>query len=97
MAVEGAAFAAGVNTTFSYALSASGGTGSYTWTQLGSWPSGVSLNSSGVISGSLATAGTYTVAARVTDSGGNSANANVTITITAPEEEAPSGGGTGAP
>lgn len=79
-----AAITAQVNRAFSYALTASGGSGAYTWQPLGQLPPGLTLSSAGVIAGEPTTVGTYTVAVRVSDGGGRSAMGNVSITITAP-------------
>ena len=57
-----------VNTPYSYPLSAYGGSGSYTWSiWSGSLPAGLSLSSSGVISGTPTTAQYTLVYIRVTD------------------------------
>ena len=70
---------------FSFALSASGGVGPYTWGDVGGMPPGLSLGSNGVIQGTLTSAGTYGVAVRVTDSRGAFVLGNVTITVADPE------------
>ena len=65
-------------------LAASGGTGApYTWSiVIGALPSGLSLSSAGVISGTLsATATTQSFTVQVQDSGGNLADKAFTITI----------------
>ncbi len=68
---------------YSYVLEVDGGVAPYTWSALGSLPSGLSLSSSGLISGTPAagTAGTAGIAVRVTDSVGVSKTANLTLTI----------------
>ncbi|HKS99453.1 MAG TPA: putative Ig domain-containing protein [Rugosimonospora sp.] len=71
-----------VGTATSLTLSASGGTGSYTWTASG-LPTGLSLASStGVISGTPTTAGTYSVTATATDSASATGSATFTWTVT---------------
>ncbi len=75
-----------VGTATSLTLTASGGTGSYTWTATG-LPPGLSIGSTtGTISGTPTTAGTYTVTATAT-SGGSSGSTTFTWTIN------PTGGG----
>jgi hypothetical protein len=79
-----------VGTATSLTLHASGGTGTYTWSATG-LPAGLSINSStGVISGTPTTAGTYTVTATAT-SGSQSGSTTFTWTIN------PVGGGCGSP
>ncbi|MFT3779535.1 MAG: Ig domain-containing protein [Ottowia sp.] len=71
----------------SCALTATGGTGSYTWSAVGGLPDGVSLSSSGVVNISAsAAAGASTVAARVTDSAGSYTIISVAITVTDPAD-----------
>lgn len=68
---------------YSYAFSAVGGVAPYTWTALGGLPDGLSLSSSGILSGtpSVKLPGTFNIAVRVTDSRGVSATANFAIAI----------------
>ena len=67
---------------YAYALQAEGGVPPYTWTALGGLPSGLTLNPSGVISGTpKAPAGDYTVAVQVTDATGKPVTANLTLTL----------------
>jgi len=58
-----------VNTAYSQTLTSTGGTGTVTWSlDSGSLPPGLSLNSSGTISGTPTTAGTYTFMVEAEDS-----------------------------
>jgi Putative Ig domain len=57
-----------VSTPYSHQMSAYGGSGSYTWSiWSGSLPAGLTLSSSGLISGTPTTAGYELVYIRVTD------------------------------
>jgi protocatechuate 3,4-dioxygenase beta subunit len=74
-----------VGSVYSKSLTASGGTSAYTWTTVsGTWPSGLSLSSAGVVSGtpSAATSGTTgsAVVVKATDAN-NCVSANTTINI----------------
>jgi hypothetical protein len=67
-------------------LTAAGGTAPYTWALASgsTLPSGLSLSSSGVITGTLAstvTTGSYSFTAKVTDSTSSSANAALTLVV----------------
>lgn len=55
--------------SFSASLVASGGTSPYTWAASGLLPPGISLSSSGVLSGTPTAAGSYTFTATATDAG----------------------------
>lgn len=70
---------------YSYVLSVTGGVAPYTWQALGRMPSGLTLSSSGLISGtpSMDPPGTVSVAIRVTDSAGTSQTANISIAVAA--------------
>ncbi len=70
---------------YSYALSAKGGVGPYTWSALGGLPDGLGLSASGVLSGTpfMKVPGTVQVAVRVTDSRGVSATANFPLVVAA--------------
>jgi hypothetical protein len=79
-----ASFDATNGTPFAAALEvSSGGTPPYTWSIIsGSLPTGLSLSSSGIISGTpLTTPGTYVVRVRVTDTYGYYTEGAVTITV----------------
>ena len=74
--------------TYSATLVASGGTGTYTWTWAAaagsSLPPGLTLGSStGMITGTPTTAGTYSVVITVTDSASHTANVTLSLTINA--------------
>ena len=75
-----------VGTAAKLQLSASGGSGSYTWTASG-LPAGLSISASGLISGTPSTAGTYSVTATAKDSAGATGSTTFSWTV------APSGGG----
>jgi Putative Ig domain len=79
-----------VGTSVSLTVTASGGTGSYTWSATG-LPPGLSINSgTGVISGTPTTAGSYSVTVTAT-SGTQSGSASFTWTVN------PVGGGCSSP
>jgi hypothetical protein len=69
-----------VGVTYSGSLSATGGTKPYRFTATG-LPDGLTLGSDGSVSGAPLTAGTFTVAATVTDAASGAARATYTITI----------------
>ena len=73
----------------SFTLSATGGTPPYTWSGTG-LPPGVSVSSSGTVSGTPTTAGTYNVTVTATAASGGSGSATFTFTVTG-------GGGRAAP
>jgi hypothetical protein len=75
-----------VGTATSLQLSATGGTSPYTWSATG-LPAGLSISSSGLISGTPSTAGTSSVTATVTDAAGKTGSATFSWTIN------PQGGG----
>jgi uncharacterized repeat protein (TIGR03803 family) len=57
-----------INTAYTETLTASGGTPPYIWSALGSLPSGLSLSSSGAISGTFTSAGSTTFQVALADS-----------------------------
>ena len=73
-----------VGTPYTYTITASGGTGPYTFTvSSGSLPSGLSLNSStGVISGTPTMAGSFPFVIQVEDAVSATATCSISITIT---------------
>jgi len=66
------------NEFFTTTLSAKGGTPPYTWTAT-SLPSGLSISSAGVITGTVTSANTYMGTVKVTDSNGSSQSENITL------------------
>ena len=69
---------------YSQTLTASGGTGPYAWSIVGTGaPSGFSINANGVLSGTPSTLGTFTFIVQATDQDNNIAQQSVTITILA--------------
>ncbi|OXM59749.1 Ig domain-containing protein, partial [Amycolatopsis vastitatis] len=75
-----------VGTAASLQLSATGGSGGYTWTASG-LPAGLSISTSGLISGTPTTAGTSSVTATAKDSSGATGSTTFSWTIN------PTGGG----
>ena len=79
-----------VQVSYSAPLQASGGTPPYTWAVLsGQLPNGLSLSSSGTISGTPTLAGSFTVSMGVNDSAGQSASSAFSINIAVPPPSAP--------
>ena len=73
-----------IGTSYSQILTASGGKTPYTWSRSsGTLPTGLSLNSSGVISGTLSATGTFNFTVKVTDSAAASDTKSLTITVSA--------------
>jgi hypothetical protein len=68
---------------YSASLSAVGGTGPYSFSGTGI-PAGLSLSSAGALTGTVTTAGGFTIGVRVSDSGGLSVSGNVSVNFTAP-------------
>jgi len=75
-----------VGVAYSSALVASGGVAPYTFSiAIGALPPGLSLNSStGAVSGTPTTAGTYNFTAQVVDSQGNTATSSCSIVVSSP-------------
>jgi len=84
-----------VGSSYSQSLTSSGGTAPYSWALFsGSLPAGLSLSSSGVISGTPSNASTKTFTVRVNDSSSQYSSTTLSITIIAdsavPSEPTPS-------
>lgn len=76
------------DSSMSITLSASGGTTPYAWAIIGgSLPSGITLSSSGVLSGSSTETGIHSLIMQVTDATGGSATQSYTLVIEAPPSE----------
>ncbi len=77
--------AGAVQVAYSDALSASGGTPPYSWSVVGgTFPPGLSLSSSGAISGTPSQAGTFVFTAQVKDSAGQTASSSFSANIAPP-------------
>jgi len=86
---------AAVNQTYSEAFSAIGGTAPYTWSVTsGNLPTGLSLASSGAISGTPTTSGSYSFAVTATDSSSPAQTATASASITVATALPPPGPGT---
>lgn len=72
------------NTAFSQQLSASGGTGPYTYSATGSLPSGISLTSGGLLSGTPTASGTFSIGIVATDANSNTGSTTYSLVIAAP-------------
>jgi hypothetical protein len=69
---------------YSQSLTASGGAPPYSWQVVsGSWPAGLVFSTSGAISGTPTTAGSYAFSARVSDSAGETATQSFGLTVAA--------------
>jgi dienelactone hydrolase len=69
-------------TALTSTLSASGGTGPYSWSVIsGTLSAGVTLNSDGTLTGTPSNTGTFTITAQATDANGNSDTQTFTITV----------------
>ena len=81
----GSLTAATVGVHYQQQFSASGGTGSYTWSLAsGTLPAGLTFSPSGLLSGTPTAAGTANFTVQVTDTGSNSLTASLSLTVIAP-------------
>ncbi len=72
------------NVGYSQTISATGGSGSYNFTLFsGSLPSGITLSTGGVLSGTTTDLGIFPIVVRVTDGASNTSNGNFTLTVNA--------------
>ncbi|WP_224369118.1 putative Ig domain-containing protein [Hyalangium versicolor] len=70
--------------SYSTQLTATGGRGSLSWSSSGTLPPGLSLSSTGTLSGTPTTAGSFFFTARVTDAGGKTDSRSLTLVIQGP-------------
>lgn len=91
LAISTASLANGTaGTAYSATLAATGGTSPYTWTiTSGGLPAGLSLASSGAISGTPTTAATYSFSVQVTDSSSGTSTKTLSMTVAAPAPPPP--------
>lgn len=68
-------------TAYNQTISASGGSGSYSYTYVGTLPTGLSLSNAGVLSGTPTAAGTYNLTITATDGNGYTGARAYTLTI----------------
>jgi len=74
---------ASLGTAYSQSLAATGGKSPYTWSRSsGTLPTGLSLSSSGVISGTPSAAGSFSFTVKVTDAAAASVTKSLSITVT---------------
>ena len=77
--------AATQGTAYSTTLAATGGSGTRTWSVVsGSLPSGITLSTGGVLGGTATVSGSFTFTARVSDTGGRTADQSLTLAVVAP-------------
>ena len=77
--------AAGVGTAYSQSLSASGGSGPYSYAvSAGSLPAGVSLSSTGVLSGTPTAGGSFNFTVTATDANTNTGSQAYALTVNSP-------------
>lgn len=75
---------AGLGASYSQTMRASSGTTPYTWSiTSGTLPSGVSLSSAGVLSGTPTASGTYPISVTVRDAAGITRTVSLSLTVTA--------------
>ncbi|MFM2183508.1 MAG: hypothetical protein RJB61_1802, partial [Actinomycetota bacterium] len=70
---------------FSFTLASTGGSGTKTWSiASGSLPAGATLSTGGVLSGTVASAGSSAFTVRVTDAGGRTDDQDLTLVVVSP-------------
>jgi uncharacterized repeat protein (TIGR01451 family)/fimbrial isopeptide formation D2 family protein len=72
-----------VGASYSYTLTATGGTAPYTWSvNAGTLPAGLTLSSGGVLSGTPTAAGSFSFSVNVIDANNGIATASITLVVT---------------
>jgi uncharacterized protein (TIGR03437 family) len=83
LAVSDTQFAtAAAGLPYTHQLTAVRGRAPYAWTAVGTFPSGLTFSSSGLLSGTPTQSGTFQINARVTDANGTLVGRNLSLTIT---------------
>lgn len=72
-----------VNSAYSQTITASGGSSPYTFSYTGTLPTGLSLSSSGILSGTPTSTGTYSFTVTATDSASHTGSRAYSVTIAA--------------
>jgi hypothetical protein len=72
-----------VGTAYSQALAGTGGAGTYTWTETGALPAGVTLSSAGTLSGTPTAAGAFAFTVTMTDANAQTKTASLSLTTVA--------------
>jgi len=76
--------AATADAAYSQQFAASGGTGTYTWTETGALPAGITLSAAGLLSGTPAAAGSFPITVTAKDGDSFTGTENVTLTVNGP-------------
>jgi hypothetical protein len=78
-----------VGTSYSQTLAGTGGAGTYVWTETGALPGGLSLSSSGAITGTPTAAGTFPFTVTMTDVNSQTTTGSLSVTIAAKAKAPP--------
>jgi|HubBroStandDraft_2_1064218.scaffolds.fasta_scaffold45451_1 hypothetical protein len=72
-----------VGTAYSQALAGTGGAGTYTWTETGALPAGLTLSTAGTLSGTPTAAGAFSFTVTMTDVNAQTKTASLSLTVAA--------------